>query len=828
MNRGTAPEDSRAFASQASATGDRRVVELLTVFLVAASLFGLGLALAGRFDAWPVLALAALATATWSWTLPAQAAIGRDAVFRLRHAVPILLLALVFRAPPDDYVLGGQDQGVYTNIAAHIVQTGGIAVADPELALLGSSPHYLQDNYSIWPDGSRIYVPGVYATKGATPTLTFQFYHLFPVWLAMSGGVFGLGAMAWGLCLLSLVSVLFFQRLAVQLTGSASAGMVAGALLAANPLHAFFSRFPLSEIPALAFSLAGFSWLASYALASSGQRSARWIVLSCAAVACLFLTRVTGFMYLPFVAVLALALQLADADRQRARAVLGWSLGVLAVFAVSVGYGLVWSRPYAQSAYALSFAPLLGPRWPILLGAGVLLAGLCWALLGAAANRSGSRDALRAQLDRASRLVGPLLLLAMLAGAYKAWELGFTPHYLSHATMTQFPGLVANGWGSVARTSLVVAAEYLCPVLLLAFVVLAQRRWADVPIRVLLLFLLGFIAYASVLNWTVPYQPYYARYLASELVPYVLLFLACAWHLLRVGDAGASQAAARALSVCLVVGVVYALLLSSFQFGRHENRGASESIGRLAGLASDGDLIMLENGPTEGYVAAEVKTTLRYRFGRHVISIGDAGLRDRHYLAQLESGYDTVWLVRPRPAAPVGFTGTGSVRLHATTFGRDALPPHRLRPGMDAQVFVFRLDATPFSTLAPSQRFDVATDPRIASEIGQRGAAGLWSDGRAGYLMYGPYIDVPPGSYKLEMRGQWLGGGGSATLDVAISKGANVLASRNLQAPVEATPLAESLDFQVPQGGAGDLEIRLRVDAGLKASVADYSLRRLR
>ena len=828
MNRVIPPADSQVEASTASASTDRRVVELLTVFLVAASLFGLGLALAGRFDAWPVLALAALSTAAWSWMLPAQAANGRDAVFRLRHAAPILLLALVFRAPPDDYVLGGQDEGVYTNIAAHIVETGGIAVADPELALLGNSPHYLQDNYSRWPDGARVYVPGVYATEGGTPSLTFQFYHLFPVWLAMFGGVFGLGAMAWGLCLLSLVSVLFFQRLAVQLTGSTSAGMVAGALLAANPLHAFFSRFPLSEIPALAFSLAGFSWFASYALAPSGQCSARWIVLSCAALAGLFLTRVTGFMYLPFVAVLALAVQLADADRQRARGVLGWSLGVLVVFAVSVAYGLIWSKPYAQSAYALSFAPLLGARWPILLGAVVLLAGVCWALLAAAAERSPSRDDLRARFDRASHLLGPLLLLAVLAGAYKAWQLGFTQHYLSRATMTQFPGLVANGWGSVARTSLVVAAEYLCPVLLLAFVVLGQRRWADVPIRMLLLFLLGFVAYASVLNWTVPYQPYYARYLATELVPCVLLFLACAWHLLRAGDSGASKAASGALSACLALGFTYALVWSSFQIGGHENRGASASIGRLAGLASDGDLIVLENGPTRGYVVAEVRTALRYRFGRHVISIGDAGLRDPHYLAQLESGYDTVWLVRPRPAAPVGFTRTGSVHLHATTFGRSASPPHHMRPGMDAQVFLFRLDATPFSTIAPPQRFDVATDPRIASGIGQRSPAGLRSDGRPGYLMYGPYIDVPPGRYTVQLRGQWLGGGGTATLDAAISRGAHVLASRDLQASGEATPLAESLEFQVPQAGAGDLEIRLRVDAGVNASVAEYSLHKLR
>ena len=827
MNQASASDASQAAASSAPVHGEQRAIELVTVFLVAASLLGLALALAERFEAWPVLALAALSTAVWSWAVPVRPAVGRDAAFRLRHALPILLLALVFRAPPDDYVLGGQDEGVYVNIAAHIVQSGGVAVADRELARLGNSAHYLQDNYSIWPDGSRVYVPGVYASKGATPALAFQFYHLFPVWLAMSGGVFGLGAMTWGLTLLSLVSVLFFQRLAVQLTGSARAGMLAGALLALNPLHAFFSRFPLSEIPALAFSLAGCSWFASFALAPAGQRGTRWLAISCAAIACLFLTRVTGFMYLPFVAALALALQLGDQDRRRARSVLAWSLAVFAAYAVSVLYGLAWSRPYAQSAYALSFAPLLGPRWPILLAAAVGFAGLSWARLVHAA-QGRSREDVRAQLDRASRWLGPVLLLTVLAGAYKAWQLGFTTHYLSRTAMTQFPGLVANGWGSVARTSLLVAAEYLCPVLLLAFVVLALRRWAEVPMRLLLLFLLGFVAYASVLNWTVAYQPYYARYLASELVPYVLLFLACAWHWLRAGDAGASSTAARVLAACLAVGLVYALLLTSFQFGRHENRGASASIGRLAGMAADGDVIVLEAGSAQGYSAAEVKTTLLYRFGRHVISIGDAGLRDPRYLAQLAAGYDNVWLVRLQPAAPTGFTEVGSMRLHATAFEKGALPPHRLRGGMDTQVFVFRLDAAAFSSSAPVRRFDVATDSRIASEVGQRGAAGMSADGRAGYLLYGPYVAMPAGNYRLQVTGQWSGGVGTAMLDAAMSRGARVLASRTLQSPADAAPLDASLDFHVPQGGAGDLEIRLRVDAGVKASVASYSLHALR
>lgn len=802
-------------AGLAQATRDARRVELASVFLIATGFCGLVLALCGIFGAAQALALGLLATWAWSRRMTALPLAGPATAFRLSHAIPVLLVAIVFRVLPYPYVLGGQDPGVYANVAAHIVHSHGIAVSDAEFASISAqgpaaAARYRADNYTV------PFLPGVYTIKGRTPGLVFQFYHLFPVWMAIAGDLFGIAALGWGLTLLSLASVLYFQRLAVLLTGRATVGVLAGLLLACNPLHAYFSRLPVTEVPTLAYSLLGFGWLASYALSPPGQRPLRWLVLSALGFASLFLTRISGFMYLPFIVGLAMALQLSDPDRARARAIATWSLAVVAAFLGSVAYGLTWSRPYALKIYDISFSPLFGPAWPLVLAAAAVLAACLWAPLFRESTALSLASPGRRILAALAAATGPLFLLLLLFGAAKAYQLGFTARYAGSAEMRQFPGLVGAGWQSVARTSIPVAAMYLFPPALLALLVLAQRRWADPLPRVLLLFVLGFFAYEAVLNWTVPYQPYYARYLASELVPYSLLFLACAWHWAGPGTTR------RALGWILGAGLAWSFVFSLAQADKMEDAGARDSIARLAGIADHGDLIALDIGRIPDPEHKILKTTLSYVFDRHVASISRAALGDPSYLAALDRAYDDVFLVT-RDAPPRGFERVDSVRLRADRFALTAYPPVRMTRMLDSDYGVFRLRTMPLAA-GRVLRFDAATDARITNAVGTRSGGRLVSDGRAGYLMYGPYIAIPGGRYRLLLRGRWGRGGGRATLDVAKDTGANILATQSLAGPQAGAAFESGLDVEVPESGASDLEVRLRVDTGTRIDIEGYTL----
>lgn len=796
-----------------TATSDG-LLERLLVFIVAVSAIGLVLGLSGHFLAPLVLCLAALCT----WAYHRRTPMPRDGAksLRLAHVVPILLVALVFRLVPYSYVLGGQDQGVYSNMAAELVHTGDIAVTDPvyqRLEAVGAEAAYVRDNYTV------PFLPGVYTTQGAgKPELTFQFYHLFPVWLATFGGILGLGSAGYALTFLALASILFFQRLAGELSGSARIGAAAGLLLALNPLHAFFSKFPLTEIPTLGFSAAGFCFVAIYAAAPVGIRQMRWLVLSMLAFSCLFLTRISGFMYLPLLLLVAVAGLLLDPDRQRAGAISSWALATVTAYALSVGYGLVWSNPYSMAIYEASFSLVAGASWTHSLLAVACVTALAWTLAWRWPHGAFGR-ALAFVLPWLRRCLGPALVLIVLLGAYKAYQLGFTARYAGDAWLSQFPGVVAQGWSSLGHSSLVVAIMYVGPLLFLAMLVVGQRR-LPVQASYLLFFVCCFLSYAALLNWTVPYQPYYARYLASELVPYALLFVVCSLAWIR------HALSRRVLGAALVVSGAYFMVLSGAQIGKQENEGALESLSRLSRLADDGDLILLDGFGGQGFEPKEVKTTLVYTLGRHVVSVGDRALSNYNYLNALASAYQDVFLVTSADIAPAGFVRVDAVSLQARNFERGARPPSRMVTIMDANVNVFRLDRVLFN-VGTRQDFPAVGDGRVLSLVGIRRGDNLVADGRAGFLLYGPYVALPAGRYRLFVRGAaGKPAAGPGRLDVSVDRGSRQLAI--IDAPVMHAKQMATLDFEVPEGGVDDLEVRLQVDKGSTTTILGYTIQRLR
>ncbi len=789
------------------------LLERLLVFVLAASLLGLALALLGVFKAWPVWLLAVLATLVYHRrAAPTPASAPGTRAWQL---LVVVLVALLFRLPPYQYVLGGQDQGVYTNVAAHLLHTGGIAVQDKEYARIareGGLVEYRRQNYT-YP-----FLPGVYTSKDPGPEQCFQFYHLFPVWLALAASVLGVGWSGFGLLFLSLLSILFFQRLASQLSGSPRIGLVAGLLLAANPLHAFFSKFPVTEVPTLAFSTAGFCFLAMYAGSARDIRQTRWLWLSTLAMSCAFFTRMSGFMYLPFVWAVSVVALACDSDRERARALSGWSLAVVLAYLLSVGYGLVWSRPYALHTYDEAFALLFGLDWRnalIVLGSSI---ALVWALLWkereqAFAARIGTG------LQSLARLMGPALLLVLAAGAWKAWQLGFTEHYQGNQVFGPFPGVVGEGWGSVAHTSLVVTALYLGPLAFIALLVVAQAK-LPASGRLLLFFVCGFFAYAALLNWVVPYQPYYARYLLSELIPYALLLLCCALAWLN------GRMARGLLAGVLVVSGAGYVVLSAAQMGKQDNVGAFASVGDLAAIAGDKDVILLDGLQGQGFWPKEVKTTLVYTFGRHVVTIGTSSLADMEFMSAIDRAYDRVFVVSTRGRLPPGYTELAPVRIWAMGFERTSLPPYRLVPTMDARLRVFRMDRLEFD-VGMKRAFQLDRDRSVRSSVGKRReGSGVQATGQAGELLAGPGIRLPAGRFRLALQGQ-ADGRSDAWLQLTESETGAVLAQSAL-AP-QATPggVLAWFDFEVPQGSSRGLDVRVRVATGSRLLLREYSFTRL-
>ena len=713
--------------------------------------------------------------------------------------------------PPANLVLGGQDPGVYTNVAAQIARTGGIAITDTPYARLRDTPalaQYVADNYT------DPFLPGVYTVGDAAPPLVFQFYHLFPAWLAIPMDVFGVPAGGHALVFLGLLSVLLFQRLALQLTGSWRLACAAGVLLATNPLHALFSRIALSEVPTLAFSLAGAWLLARYAMAPPASRQPRWLALSVAAFGCVFFTRITGFMYLPAVLAIGVGPLLLDPDRERARALQRWSLGVLAAYAASVLYGLAWSGPYSARIYSDAFLPLAGPAWPLRLLALAVVVALAWWMI--ARLPSGPVAGLvRRVVLAGERLLGPALCVLLAYAAWKGWQLGFAADPARFQALQAFPGVVGAGWMSMAHLSLAVLAMYLGPAVLLAVLAVAFGRWPPAG-RLLLVVVVGFFAYAAALNWVLPYQPYYGRYLLSELLPYALLLVCCAaaWTRGRATRAG--------LAAALVLALAGNVLLLVRQAGPAEEAGAHDALAALAAQIGDDDVLLLDGLRRTGLEPKELKSPLSFVFGRHVVTVGHGAIANVGYLRSLDAAFDKVLLATTDDQPPPGFQRIGRHRLLAVGYAPSPWPAGPRRAKLDAVLHLYRMEEPAW---APGRAVSYEPpDSTARSVVGREYPHRLQASGVAGTLLSRTEHGLPAGRYRLLVRG-WSDGRGDAMTRVLGPTG-EVIAQGQMAAQRSPAGVLETLDVELTQP-TEQLEVRVDVGPGSRLALRSYTLTRL-
>jgi hypothetical protein len=184
--------------------------------------------------------------------------------------ITILLIALFFRFQPYLYVPGGQDQGVYVNMSAVYGKTGSTFIIDQvrEKAIAsGLREWYDSANQRSWQLHKKgkyegHHLPGVYISDSGKSQYVFQFYPLHPLWMAIVGKLFGTENRVYSLVFFSLLSIAAFYFLALELSGgNRISAVIVSLLLALNPLHSFFSKFPVTEVVWLSFSSLSFCYL---------------------------------------------------------------------------------------------------------------------------------------------------------------------------------------------------------------------------------------------------------------------------------------------------------------------------------------------------------------------------------------------------------------------------------------------------------------------------------------------------------------------------------------------------------------------------------------
>lgn len=665
-----------------------RLLVWTAIFTIVTSLVGLATALAGVFHAPQVLLISVVLTILYIRKVGAGASRLPGLAPNGLHVVLLILVALIFRLPAYHYVLGGQDEGTYVNVAHYINETGGIAVHDRTKQQLEGSPfldNYIAENQIA----GGTYLAGVYKRSYKNGKLEFQFYHVFPVWMALFDGIFGTTAGVYALTFLAIFSIVLFYRIALLLTGSYRAGLAAGGLLALSPLHAFFSKFPVTEVPALCFALIGFLFLAAYWPARQEDwRYDGWLHVSVLAFLCVFTTRISGFMYVPFFIALAWGALIYDADRSRCRALQRWAIGVTAAYLFSVLYGLVWSHSYSHDIYTFSFTPLLGIHWKDILAAVGMLVIVIWIALAWAVRNQGLRARLAGWFEQPRDWVPTIIVWgALLLGLVKIYRFAWTSRYVDDPWLGAMWRVADAGRTSVEASSLWTLMVFLGPFLVLAFLLLATIRRHEPRIAFLFWFVAGFFAYILLLQWVVPYVPYYSRYLLSELAPYTILFVVCVWSGLR------RSIGRNLLTAAIVVSALYATALSAAQIGKNEYAGAYTELARAIAPVGPSDMVLLYLQPNPPFDQDQIKMPLLYTFHRQTVTVTAPDLTDAAYLAKLDSLCNNVFLLTEGAGyVPAGFELVRSTQFNIRRYEWNHTFPRKLGPPSDIVLNLYRMD----------------------------------------------------------------------------------------------------------------------------------------
>ncbi|MCY4599481.1 MAG: phospholipid carrier-dependent glycosyltransferase [Acidobacteria bacterium] len=638
-----------------------RVLDSLILSVVCISYASVILLAFGAFDARLAVVAGLLLAATGRYFLPASfepehAASGKP-VFPV--VLVVLLAALLFRAEPFRPMHGGQDQGVYVSMSAHLQREGSVFIDDPVPAALPDerSRNIYASGMPEDPSFAAAVQPGVYYSD-REGDYVFQFYHLHPLWMAVFAELFGDGARFYALTFFGLLSIVGLCLLVLEMTGARAAALVTGLLLALNPLHVYFSRLHVTEIVALAFSAIGFYYLAR--AARGVQRSAppaataTLAALSALSLSLVFFVRITGFLYLPMV-VLVYGLGIWWTAQHRpayTRQVIGYGALVAALYGVSVLYGLYYSPIYALEIYRWRFAGLLGTHWKAILAIvslATVAAGVALPLMV----RSGGAQRRLAFAARPGVWIGlasAAIALGVAGSFYEAYVIGFTERYAYTQHYLRF-GVVGLGAPIFWQTGAVGWMLYTSPLLALVGIAGVHRMPRQWPLVLLYVFLAVCLFANLAVNVPVIYQHYYyARYLASEIVPYGIAIAVAVTFLSTARWFRVLGAAAIALTI------PFHLYYVLQQMPVREGARPYAAMTRIADTVGDG-LLLLDldgwGGRSYGAPAARLQTPLTYYYGKRVFPFESHELDE--ILASFEgvSGAD-VWLLGNRPSTHPG------------------------------------------------------------------------------------------------------------------------------------------------------------------------------
>jgi hypothetical protein len=494
--------------------------------------------------------------------------------------IGVASLAIFFRFGTYTFLQGGQDQGLYVNMASTLYKWGSVRFPDSFRASLDQTAQQMYD---------QTHLASLYVVDSLSSTMTIEFYPLHPALMAVCRFVFG-GYGHQSLFLMSLLGVVAAWHLAMEIDGRKSVAILFSIFVAINPALTFFSKFPVSETIALTYVLVGMVYFMRYMRLENSKTQHFCLLISLLSFNCLFYVRWQFILYVPFFMALVLANFFRQSGWKNQVKLLKFVGLVFSSFAISMLYYMK-KQPELYSPLRDSILDMLPltASFPTVLAVVIAVA---LSLLGATKIPIIRRKMLVEKAMRFAPLLLPAVLLlsipsiislyrgeAMYPWSYRvpsdvdAWVIRY--HYLYRLALFSSPWLL-----------LVSTTTYL-------FRPVRSRNTSA-------LFLFVSICLAGVqLRPYVPYLYYYGRYLIVDVLPGILLLGAISivdlWRRRRT-----------IAMACGSLTIAYFLFFSSVLVGKREGEN-SEFYNEIASEVSIHDVLLVSS--TSQQVIVPLRTT---------------------------------------------------------------------------------------------------------------------------------------------------------------------------------------------------------------------------
>ncbi len=588
----------------------------------------------------------------------------------------VVIVAFLLRSNVSIIIYGGQDPGVYTNVASEFVHHGSWIIKDRLLDEFAGRPdlrdYYIAKSFrsAARDEDGNWYgnmLPGIYLKNLDANEWVAQFYHVNTVWLAIGQWIFGREWQGLTLAFLSSLIPVAAYIIATRISNAPVVGLSTAALLATNAAHSYVGTSPVSE------AVAGFFFLSALAMLI-----ARCQLTSVVPFAALFLTRITGFITAP---VILVSLAWIVAKRRDVKA--AWAgIGVLGAYASSVLWGLHFSAPYSKSIYR---GKLGIPHWALDYAFYVFLAlAVAWCVFcfGALRYRTGVGLVCKFLLRYRSHVTIVILSVAITIIAVRGYLLAFTDYYSANRWLAVRWNIAARGVESLRYLTINSLSLMLSPLGLVAFLVglgyvgrLAFQRSVLAPVATCSL---GFFVALTCKQLTTPYLYYFGRYLVSELLPLAIVCgVLVVYAIVKRYHRGSPVFL---FGYCIsIFALLYPSLAARMQL--REGRQFFEAMSCIAQATPGRSILLVDK---KDFPEIPVVTALRFAFQKSTFSISDKDASQPGYLTDLISFFSTkgysVYLLSSRDVwqSQSGFTKLFRISAVMRTLGGKGQAPTKV------------------------------------------------------------------------------------------------------------------------------------------------------